>query len=343
MNLFLFPSYPSLDNGYGQGVYFAYNKLQPKKDDTIVWYPSPSDKSIVAIGENDIIINKRPQISCVSIKNVILGRPRLELGKGDLGALKGLRPEKIHCDETLFYRAVRKIYPDAHLNIRFHNCYARIYARKKQLGVGLDWKYDYTLKAMHKLESEIFRDRNCRKIFISDEDRCYYTSMYGIQSDSETWPYSPDMELVRKSRTGDIRLGRKLVWFGGVDSHKYASIRWFINSVFSEIKRKFPDIEFHLWGAKTSQFNSPERGIFGYGYFNGNGFPMKDALYVNPDIIGGGIKMKLMPLMENGIPFISSPFGFEGYSSDLVDGKYCHVVESDKWAGYITDLLEKFK
>ena len=99
-------------------------------------------------------------------------------------------------------------------------------------------------------------------------------------------------------------------------------------------------MEFHLYGKNTERFNSPQDEIFGNGFYKGEGFPMENSLYINPDIIGGGIKLKLMDLFEGGIPFISSPFGYEGYSKDLIDSKYCHVVESELWADYIVELLK---
>ena len=67
---------------------------------------------------------------------------------------------------------------------------------------------------------------------------------------------------------------------------------------------------------------------------------MKNSLYVNPDIVGGGIKLKLMDLLEGGIPFISSPFGYEGYSRNLIDERFCFVEEEDNWAQRIINVIK---
>lgn len=341
MDLYLFPTFPSPTNGYGMGVEYAYNRLAPRPEDMVVWYVSASAKHPSCVKSDDVIIEKTGNLSRRSVFNILSGRPRLEVGVGDLKDLKGRSFKKIHCDETTFFRALRNIFPNSHISVRFHNNFSRIYARMRQLRLKLDWKYTYTLKSMFEMERCIFEDKNSHKIFISDEDRYYYTSMYGVASDSETWPYYPNADLMRKNRKRELVLDKKLVWFGGVESHKYSSVKWFIDEVYPQLLRKIPELEFHLWGSKTSDFNAPKRNIFGHGYYDGDDMPLKNALYINPDIIGGGIKMKLLTLFENGIPFISSPFGFEGYSKELIDGKFCNVVEDRYWVDYILSLFGK--
>lgn len=340
MNLYLFPEAACLNNGYGIGVEFAYNKLKPSKEDFIVWYTDQPRDVMLHIKANDVILPKNKFFSLRSVLNILEGKDRTELPVNGLDFLKGLEFDVIHCDEVIFYRALRRVFPKHQISLRLHNCFSRIYDRKKMLGLSLDWKYETKLKNMYVLEREIFQDKNVYKIFISDEDRDYYTSIFGRYSDSETWAYVPNQELVKQNRQKDFALNHKLIWFGGVESHKAASIQWFINEVFPMIKKEINDVEFHLFGKNTERFNIPQDKIFGYGFYKGEGLPMSNSLYINPDIIGGGIKLKLMDLFEGGIPFISSPFGYEGYSKKLIDSKYCHVVEPDLWADYIIELLK---
>ena len=99
-------------------------------------------------------------------------------------------------------------------------------------------------------------------------------------------------------------------------------------------------MEFHLWGRCSQVYNDEDNKVFGHGFFCGKGMPLPDSLYINPDIIGGGIKLKLQTLIESGVPFISSVFGYEGYSKDLIDNKYVIVKELDDWVGSIVDLIK---
>lgn len=340
MNLYLFPEAACLNNGYGIGVEFAYNRLKPTNEDLIVWYTDQPRDVMLHVKTNDIILPKNKFFSVRSVLNILEGKERTELPKNGLDFLKGMEFDMIHCDEVIFYRALRHLFPDKSISLRLHNCFSRIHDRKKMIGVSLDWKYETKLKNMYSLEREIFQDKNVFKIFISDEDRFYYTSNFGKYSDSETWEYVPNQEKVNHNRKKDFTFNHKLVWFGGVESHKAASIQWFIDTVLPKIQKEVNDIEFHLFGKNTEKFDAPQNNIFGNGFYKGEGLPMSNSLYVNPDIIGGGIKLKLMDLFENGIPFISSPFGYEGYSRDLIDSKFCHVVEPDLWADYIIQLLK---
>lgn len=194
---------------------------------------------------------------------------------------------------------------------------------------------------MYHLERDVMNDDNVYKIFISDEDRYYYTSNYGKISDSEIFGYEVDEQKMLRNRK-ELVLDNRLIWYGGVESHKKAAITWFIKIVLPRIKLAYPHIEFHLWGKGTEQFDDNSNAIFGHGFYDGDGMPSETSLYINPDIIGGGIKLKLMSLLESGMPVISSPFGFEGYPSSLIDGIYCSVIEDDKWADAIVDLLNRY-
>ena len=203
-----------------------------------------------------------------------------------------------------------------------------------------DYVFEYNLRTFYKLETEIFKDNNVTKIFISKEDQNYYSLMTGNE-DSELWQFNLDTNLSSKNRK-EIKYSNKLVFFGGVSSHKKQSVLWFINSVFPVIKSQISDIEFHLWGNGTKRFNSTKDSIFGHGFFNSDGFPLRDeSLYINPDIIGGGIKIKLMSYFNNGIPFISTPFGYEGYSKEYIDDKYCMVSSLEDWGNDIVKILSK--
>lgn len=339
MDLYLFPEAATQDSGYGMCVDSDYRRLAPKEEDRVVWYTSFGKEKMLHLKEDDIILRWNKTLSPKSFDNIMRRRPRAEVKRRELAALAGMAFDRIHCDDVLFYHAIRTLFPDKEFSVRFHNCYSRIYDRSQLLDADLDVKFKATLRLMFGLEKEIFRDRKVRKIFISDEDRDYYTAMYGRKSDSEVWSFSPDMERARKNRKKP-EYANHLVWFGGVESHKKRSVDWFANEVFPEILRRVPDVEFHLWGRNTAVYDHPENHIFGHGFFNGEGLPLYPALYINPDVIGGGVKLKLMHLIEDGTPCISTPFGFEGYSQDLVDDQYCIVEEMDRWADRIVSILQ---
>lgn len=342
MNLYIFPEAACNINGYGIGVAAAYSRLDIKPEDIVVWMTSFPKEKMMYLRENDFIIQRPKTISYKSIINTIKGTNRSELSADDLSFLSDKKFDKIYCDEVIFFRALRKMYPDQLITVRLHNCFARIYDRLRLLGRRVDLKFMITLRNMYKLERYVFNDKNSFKIFISNEDRDYYTSHYGKTSDSSVFDYSVNLQQALENRL-PLYLDNRLIWYGGVESHKKAAINWFIAEVLPKVRSTIPEIEFHLWGKNTTQFNNPSEMVFGHGFFDGDGMPSHSSLYVNPDIIGGGIKLKLMSLIESGVPVISSPFGFEGYSHSLIDNEYCIVQEDDKWAEFIIDYLTAYR
>ena len=339
MNLFLFPEAANTNNGYGFAVEKDFLKLHPSKSDLIVWYTILEKEDMGYLKSNDIIIKKNKTLSIKSIYNIFIGKDRTELLINELRFLKTQSFENIFCGDTIFYNAIRALFPNAYISVRFHNCFARIYDRKRLLRLTLDWKFSLKVINMYKLERQIFNDKKVNKIFISNEDRNYYTTMYGRKFDSEVWPIDVDINKIKKNRR-PIKYSHSIVWFGGVESHKKASLVWFINEILPIIKDAIPDVEFHLWGRGTEKFNNHDQGVFAHGFFQGTGMPLKNAIYINPDLIGGGVKIKIQTYLENGIPFVSSPFGYEGYSMDLIDNKYCFVEENDNWADRIIKIFK---
>lgn len=342
MNLYLFPQAANDLNGYSIAVNAGYLHCHPKEDDVVVWYTTyPMDK-MWYVRDSDYIL-KRPQgITLRRVYNVLTHKNSCQPSVSDLSFLRGKRFDIIHCDDVLFYPAVRKIFPEAKITVKFHNCFARILDRLNLVGIPVSTKYKTALRNMYHVERSAMRDSKVYKIFISKEDRSYYTSHFGKISDSEVFSFSPTLESVIKNRNRELHLDHRLVWFGGVEAHKKSSIEWFINSVFPKLREKKNDIEFHLWGARTEQFDCLKEGVFGHGFYTGDGLPSETSLYVNPDIIGGGVKIKLLTNFDKGIPFITSPFGFEGYGQELIDNKYCTVAEESNWDLIILKLLETY-
>lgn len=341
MNLYLFPEAACNINGYGFAVKAAYERLKIVQNDVVVWYTSFPKEKMMYVRPQDYIIKRPSFFSYKSVVNTIRRTNRSEIHVSDLNFLKNRIFDNIYCDETCFYHAIRKLFPNQRITVRFHNSFARIHDRLKLLDARhIDFLYSLTLKNMYRLERDVMRDSNVYKIFLSDEDRSYYTSHYGKTSDSEVFYFVPDINKTKENRN-DKPVDHRLIWYGGVESHKKSSIDWFISDVLPKIKDKYHDVEFHLWGRGTEQFDDKKKSIFGHGFYQGEGNPSDCSLYLNPDIIGGGVKIKLLSLMESGARIISTPFGFEGYKKELIDDRYCIVAEEGKWADTIIIYLQK--
>jgi hypothetical protein len=58
-----------------------------------------------------------------------------------------------------------------------------------------------------------------------------------------------------------------------------------------------------------------------------------NGLFVIPDLLGGGIKVKTGDALRQGVPFVTTPFGAEGYEFDHCEGRI--VAELPDWSDRI--------
>lgn len=338
MKLVLLPAYPSNTNGYGIAVMADMERIGLEENDIVLWYVTGEKK----LPPNNYIIKRYGKYSWKRFINYVKGKPTTEVHLNDIRKYINTEIDEIFCGEVVFYRALRELFPRNKITVRFHNCFSRIYDRvnllKNEDKISL--LYKNSLKTFYHLERDIFHDTNTHKIFISNEDRDYYTSNFGRTRDSEVWGFAPDIQKSCKNRT-PLKKVDKIVWYGGLDSHKVDSVLWFKNNIFSELKVQYPFLEFHLFGNGTQKINEPQKGIIGHGFNRGEGMPYKDtALYINPDLTGGGVKIKLLSYFESGVVFLTTPFGFEGYSKDLIDDENCFVVETDCWLDFMRAFID---
>lgn len=334
MDLYLFPESTRPTDGYKIAVAYLFFSLNIKKEDVVVWYTN--DVDFPGLRKQDIVIHRPSFTSIKRYKNLFARRETTEVLVSELAFLKNYKFDRIHCDDVIFYNAIRTIIPNQKIIVRFHNCFSRISHRNEFLKCKLGMLFNLKLYLNKRLEQKIFMDSNCEKIFISEEDYEYYTLMTGMKKNASTLLFKP-----KRKKVYCRRIDYKLVWFGGVEAHKYASINWFINEIFPQIKVKHPLAEFHLWGKNTELFDKSSNAVYGHGFFDSNGVPFNgNALFINPDIIGGGVKIKLLSYFENGLFFITTPFGFEGYDKRLIDDE-CRVVEPNYWIKEICEILER--
>ena len=334
MNLFIFPATPFGQTGYSVAVKYDLKRIKVESDDLIIWYQSQNKTYL----SNDATILRPSPYAFSRVVNVLRNHVNCELDVKSLSEFDISHVDTIFCGEVIFYRALRTLFPNKHFKVRFHNCYSRINDRLRLIDEKTSLKFKIQSSALCKLEKEIFHDKNVQKIFISKEDREYYAQHFGIWSDSCVWGVEPKMELAYENRIDSKK--NKLIHFGGLQSHKIDSLKWFINDVFIPLRNKYPTIEFHLYGKGTESFDDKPIGIIGNGFYEKDDLPdIKDGLYVNPDLLGIGVKMKLLDYFEKGASFITTPYGFEGYSNDLIDNKFYFMEEKNNWLNFLINYF----
>lgn len=334
MNIYIFPANPYGQTGYSVAVKYDLNRLKITNEDLIIWYQSQNRTFF----SNDVTVMRPAPYALSRVINVLRNYVNCELDAKDLAQFDFHNVDKVFCGEVIFYRALRTIFPDKHLMVRFHNCYSRISDRLRLIEERTSLKFKIQSRALCKLEKEIFKDKNVEKIFISKEDRDYYAQHFGIWSDSCVWGVEPQMKLAFEKRIDNKK--SKLIHYGGLQTHKIDSLKWFINDVFLPLRNKHKDLELHLYGKGTESFDDRQNGIFGHGFYDKDDLPdIQNGLYVNPDLLGIGVKMKLLDYFEKGASFITTPYGFEGYSRELIDNKYYFMIEKDSWLSFLNNYF----
>lgn len=334
MNLYLFPTLADDTGGYNLAVKQSYTKFKPTDQDIVVWKSSKTPESKLC---NEIFLKNDNFFAIKTLIKIIRGRFSIEVDVSELHGIKDRDFKFIYCDDVIFYRAIREIFPTKKITVRFHNCFSRILDRQRIIKVSSGWRFKGKMKILSRLEREIFNDNAVDKIFLSEEDATYYSLMTG-KSDYSVLKYPIKYS---NQNTKQKKISNRIVWWGGIESHKKSSVEWFCKDVWPQIIKKYPETEFHLFGYNTFFFDDKKQNIFGHGYFSGDGVPFEGhALFINPDLLGGGVKIKIATYLENGLTFISTPFGFEGYEKNIIDNKRCFVVEPDLWFVTINSIIE---
>ncbi|WP_026837171.1 hypothetical protein [Gillisia sp. JM1] len=334
-NIWLFPERVAEDNGYSLVVKQDFEESKVKESDIQIYYSS----SDLELEYPSIFIKRQNILGTKRIINLLNFEPTSNIHHSQLKFLESIPSSeiaKIFCGDVIFYQALRKLFPEKQITVRLHNCFSRILVRKRMMNLKVGLPFLYNLRSISKVEQEIFRDPNVFIIFLSQEDLSFYKS---VVSKENAMLSAVKLNLPKSGRVS-LKSINKIVWFGGIESHKKDSIDWFIKQVFLPLRTKFPNLEFHLFGKNTVNFTKEKEEIFGHGIYHGNGFPFKEnSIYINPDIIGGGVKIKIKTYIENNIRFISSPYGFEGYSKTLIDQKEVIVQPENNWYKFLFDLL----
>ncbi len=121
-----------------------------------------------------------------------------------------------------------------------------------------------------------------------------------------------------------------MYWQPNIDA-----VEWFIGQVFPLIKAEKPDVQFDVLGARPSQkllaMNGNNSGIHVTGYVaDPADFISKAGVMVVPLLAGGGMRVKILNALAQGLPIVTTSLGCEGI--DVVPG--VHLLVADEPSGF---------
>jgi hypothetical protein len=317
MRLILLPDHPGHGSGGAKLVKSDLARLDPQSDDIVV---VRSRDRVQSAGYDQIALP--PRLSLPRITNLARFRVSAEMRRREVERYAAYPVDDIFCGGVELYRATRSVFPNHHLTVRFHNLFWLVQSRRREHRYPVDPLFSIYLATYPTLERAIFADPEVSLIFASDADREFH-ALHFPETPSSVWSIETIINPTVRTPTEP-----RLVHFGGASVHKTSGLRYFISKVFSDLRVRYPRLELHLHGHGTQRMDNPDKGVFGHGRFDGAGIPHEgDGLFVNPDLLGGGIKIKVGDWLEWGVPFISTPFGVDGYSFEPSSHRMVAAIE----------------
>ncbi len=230
---------------------------------------------------------------------------------------------------------LRRRLPDVAMAVRSHNVWTKAFdgfQRDGRLPERLAWRLELHKLRRHEQTASRLADRFWA---ISENDAREYTDRLGIRCHGVL---GVSMEAARYA---DVQPGSPLsvVHMGLTDKRKAAGLRRFISEAWPSIRRQVPQARLVLAGRGSDRLADAELGIDGLGFVTDEKALLdKGLIFVNPQQIGSGVKLKSIVAMLAGKALVATPTGIEGVWG--TPGEHFFVSEDlHAMSAQVVDLL----
>jgi hypothetical protein len=333
MRLIVLPCDPRRALGYNRAAARDLARLGERPDDRRVVYLEPGIAPPPGWG----IIPRPTAFSPRRGVNLLRRRPMTETFAQDLRPfVVGHRWSDVFCGDVIFFRALRELLPAHEMVVRFHNyftlCGLRQTARRYPIGL----RFAEQLRVFTRLEAEIVADPKVHPIFINPAERELFNLQWPGRA-ADVWGVDDPLQAPAKAPSEP-----RLIYLGSTAGHQAFGIRMLAERVFPMVRQRIKEAEFHLWGSGTERFHDPARAVFGHGFRADSSLPFEgNGLFVIPDLLGGGIKIKMGDAIARGRAFITTPFGAEGYV--IQPDPNVIIADFETWPNAIVGFFSRFE
>ncbi len=206
--------------------------------------------------------------------------------------------------------------PKAHKLLDAHNALWLLYKRLAEtMNFGpKKWLLERDWRLLKAHEGQLCRDFDT-VLTVSHEDKLALEEAAGKSLDALVIPIAVDTDEVafvqRQAKANHILHIGTMYWPPNIDG-----ILWFIREIYPHIRAKRPDITFDVVGARPPQEILAYHGQDG---INVTGYVDDPAPYyqscgamVIPLRAGGGMRVKILNALAQGLPMVSTALGAEG-------------------------------
>ena len=175
--------------------------------------------------------------------------------------------------------------------------------------LGRDWRL------LKSYEGRLVREFDT-VLAVSHEDKASLQAAAGRVVDIVVIPIAIDTDEVtlveREPESSHILHIGTMYWPPNIDG-----VKWFIREVYPLIRQERPDVQFDVVGSRPPDemvaLNEAGLGINVTGYVaDPTAFLERAALMVVPLRAGGGMRVKILNALAQGIPIVSTTLGYEG-------------------------------
>jgi glycosyltransferase involved in cell wall biosynthesis len=222
----------------------------------------------------------------------------------------------VHADQLNMCQYAKRV-PDASKILDAHNALWLLYKRlwetmppgPRRLLLGRDWRL---LKAY---EGKLARQFDA-VLAVSKGDQQALQEAAGQPIDVVVIPIAIDTDEIkvidREAKPNHILHIGTMYWPPNIDA-----VNWFERQVYPLIRQERPDVQFDVVGshppAEMLALNDADLGINVAGYVEDpTPYQRQAAVMVVPLLAGGGMRVKILNALAEGIPIVSTTLGYEG-------------------------------
>jgi polysaccharide biosynthesis protein PslH len=249
----------------------------------------------------------------------------------------------VHADQLNMAQYAYRV-PAAHKVIDAHNALWLLYKRLWQtMRAGpKKWLLNRDWQLLKKYEGQVCREFDA-VLAVSEEDRQALEEAAGQELNITIIPIAIDTDEVtpvNRRAQGDriLHIGT-MYWPPNIDG-----ILWFLQEVLPLIRNERPEVDFDIVGANPPQeiiaFGDKDKKVHVTGYVEDPSPYLESAsLMVVPLRAGGGMRVKILNTLGQGLPIVSTTLGCEGIAVQA--GVHLLVADSPQdFAGAVIRLLE---
>lgn len=227
---------------------------------------------------------------------------------------------------TAYYLPLlRQRHPRVLQGLRSLNCLVKGFAGLDQQGSFVSrsaWRLE--LARIRRFEQDVCSSADALWV-ISSQDAVEYRSRLGIQPDG-VLGVSLDADRYGRVPPGDPAT---VVHVGSADLRKGAGLRCFLARGWPRVRAQIPQARLVLGGRGTDELADPSQGVEGLGFVaDDRDVLARGQIFLNPQQIGAGIKLKSITAMLAGRALVSTPTGIEGVEGR--EGRHFFVAETSE-------------